>query len=803
MNEDTDIYREQPVRDNSLDIKRYLSLFLSNWYWFAGFLFIAISIAYLFNRYSEEIYVVSSTLLIKDEQLGGGPRSESFLPGTDFFRSRQNINNEIGVLKSFTLNRRVIDSLPDFHITYVGIGKRNIAEKRLYNNAPFVVIPDSAVQQPGGRISLRIESDTHFTLQVNEGRTLSDTMRFGERFNKLGYDFVVEVREGAPFIYMPGHSNKYQFWFPNLTSLANQYRSRLSIAPIDKESSLLTLSVAGPVPAQEADYLNMLMELYRERELDVKRETADSTISFIDDQIYSISGSLDTAEKNLMEFRKEHKLVDISREGTLIQARLEQLESEQTKTRLQHQYYKYLQEYLSERGSSYDIIAPSAMGVTDPQLVRLVEELALLQQQKRQMLLNLQHDSAPLELIERSISQIRGSLEEIVSGGMRTIESTLHDIGQRIYTVENSIARLPEIERKYISIQRDFELNNTVHNFLLEKRAEAGIAKAAMVAENRVIDRAYSFNSRQIRPQDRRNYLMAITLGLLFPALSLVLLDYLNNRIIDRKDVERGTTAPILGYISHNKLKSELAVAEKPGSTLAEAFRAVRTSLNYYIPEGKPAVIAVSSTITAEGKTFVSVNLATVLAMLNRRVLVVGLDLRRPRVHRVLDAPNEAGISTWLAGMSEYDDIIRESHIDNLWYAPSGPVPPNPAELIGSEKMREFFERARQHFDYIVVDTPPIAVVTDALLIAAMADVNLLVVRQRYTTKNTLSLVEELYSEGKLQNLGVVINDVNLSGYYGYGIRYGYTMGYNYGYGQYGAYGTKAYGSYYLTGNDD
>jgi len=260
--------------------------------------------------------------------------------------------------------------------------------------------------------------------------------------------------------------------------------------------------------------------------------------------------------------------------------------------------------------------------------------------------------------------------------------------------------------------------------------------------------------------------------------------------VIDKKDVEKATKAPILGFISHNSYSSEMPVAEKPGSTLAESFRSIRTSLKYFIPDDQPAVIAITSTISGEGKTFVAVNLACIMSMLGRKTLLVGLDLRKPRIHRILGLHNNEGMSTLLSGNSKFDEIIQKTSIENLWFASAGPVPPNPAELIERRSMTEFLDKAKKQFDYIIIDTPPAAVVTDALVLAGRADMTLFVVRQRYTEKSTLHLIDEIYMNKEIKNPGVIVNDISMSGYYGYGLRYGYTMGYSYGYN----YGYKYYG---------
>ncbi len=785
-----------PLEEESIDFKRYLSLFISNWYWFAAALFIALSIAYGINRWSEEVYTVSSTMLIKDDQFGGGTADLSnIFPGSNAFRSEQNLRNEIGILRSFSLNYRVMQELPDFHIVYVGVGKRGIAESRMYNNAPFRVLYDSLQNQRIGLpITVKILSTNNYQLEIDGDLKFNKTLAFGERFNEMGFDFSI-VPASESFSYNPEASNRYYFYFVSPLGLANQYRGKLSVSPIEEEATLVTLSVSGFVPGQEVDYLNKLMEVYILQGLEVKNQTAERTIEFIDRQIGTISDSLKIVENSLENFRLSNKLVDLSREGNYIQNRLESYENERSSLLLQKKYYEYLKEYVDSRNETGDIVSPGAMGVTNAPLERMVTELATMQQQKSKLKLNISEDLPAVTAFDNSIRDVKALIAENITSSMSNLENAIKEADHRISLVEAELNRLPGTERRLINIQRKFDLNNTVYNYLLEKKAEAGIARASTVSDNRIIDYAQTFNSSRISPTTRQNYSMAIILGLLIPAILILVIDYLNNKVIDKKDIERGTKAPVLGFISHNSLQTEIPVVEKPGSTLAESFRSVRTNLKYFIKDTKNPVISVSSTISSEGKTFISINLAAIIASNGNKVLLIGLDLRKPRIHKIFGIDNDNGISNYLIGQEKYENIIFETEIENLWYAPSGPVPPNPAELIDSPAMNDFINQAKKKFDYIVIDTPPVAIVTDALLVSPLTDFYLFIVRQRYTTKNTLGLIEELHRNENIKSLGIVINDISSTGYYGYGLRYGYSGGYGYSYG-YNYYGYGYYGKY-------
>jgi capsular exopolysaccharide synthesis family protein len=783
--------------EESIDLKRYISLFISNWYWFAIVLFVALGIAYSINRWSEKVYTVSSSLLIKDDQFGGvNAGLTNIFPGTESFNSQQKLTNEIGILKSLKLNYKAIQELKEFPVEYIGIGRRNIVELRMYVNCPFIVVYDSLEKQTfGQKVSIKIISDKKYKLEINGKRKISKEMTFSEKFVVPGYDFKIELRDNKNFEFDPDESNKYYFYFNDLYELANQYRNKLSVQPIEENASMVILSVSGYAPDQEADYLNTLMNVYIRDGLDFKNKTAGQSINFIEDQLALISDSLHVAEGNLENFRLVNKLIDISKEGSLIQTKLEQIDNEKSSLLLQESYYRYLKGYIDSKTENEDIVAPSVVGVTDQLLVRLVDELSNQQQQKKQLAMNLKEPAEPLKIIEANLIATRSALAENIISGLQNIERSKDNIEERLTRAEMEVRKLPSTERQLISIQRKFDINNTIYTFLLEKRAEAGIAKASNVPDNRVIDNAGYFSSTMIRPKNKRNILLAFLLGLFVPGLCIILIDYLNNKIIDKKDIEKGTNAPILGFISHNNLKTEMPVVKNPGSTLSESFRSVRTNLKYFVKDARCPVISISSTISTEGKTFISVNLAAILAMSGKKVLLIGLDLRKPRIHRIFNLKNETGLTNFLIGEAKYEDVIAKTEVENLWFAQSGPVPPNPAELIESAEMTVFITRAKKEFDYIVIDTPPVALVTDALLISPLTDFYIFVIRQRYSSKNTLGLVEELHKNDNIKSLGIVVNDISISGYYGYGLRYGYSLGYgyNYGYNYYSQYGKYGY----------
>ena len=794
---------------DDIDLMRYVSLFISNWLWIGVSLFLAIAVAYLFNRYSQRVYNVKSTLMIKEQQATGAIANMEQIFAGSIYNPYPNLEDEVAILQSYTLNYRVIENMTETHIAYIPVQRNGIQGQRTYGSSPFIIRKLGETQPEGIPMTVRFSDAGTYSVEIDEdalaewnekheGEAVSTATdaekeyRPGEPFTQAGFNFVIEPRDTTKAFNLETH--RWLVWFESLSGLTNSFRTSLQVEPVKEYASVFTLSFDGYSPKLGADYLNNLMKMYILQGMEWKSRAADNTIKFIEAQLGLISDSLMIAENSMEDFRLNNRFVDLTLEGTLVLEKLEKLEGEKNMLGLKMQYYEYLLDYLDAREESESLISPSVMGVTDPVLVKLVEEFATAQQERRKVAFTVKEDLPQVNLMDQKIDDARSALRENVTSAINQLQLTTNTITERIARAEKELGRLPGTERRLIGIQRKFDLNNSVYTYLLERRAEAGIAQASQITDNRIIDEAIVHNSTQIKPRAMKNYMVALLLGLMVPMALIVIFDLMNNKIIGRHDIERLTKAPIIGYISHSEYHVEDPVAEKPGSTLAESFRAVRTSLAFYTGQTKCPVIVVSSPVSGEGKTFVSVNLATIISMMNKKVLIVGLDLRKPRVHAILKSVNGHGMSQYLSGSATFEEVITPTEISNLWFAPSGPVPPNPAELIGSPKMAEFIAQARGQFDTVIIDTPPVGIVTDALLLSQLANVTLFVVRQRYTTRGSVQLLDEIYRKGEMSNVAVLVNDISASGYYGYGLRYGYTLGYGQRYYDPGNYYSKGGG---------
>ena len=787
-----------PFPEETLDLKRYFFLFLSKWYWIAICVFAGLFVAYLVNRYSEQVYSVKASLLVGNadgRKVGQGV--QNLMREMNIMQDRKRIENEIGILQSYTLARTAIEELPDFNITYVNVGRRGIAESKMYNRSNFVVHVDTTENNAAGYpVNINIISAKEYELDFDDGAG-TQRMRFGEKYHDHRFAFTITLREPDNFE-LSRQSNKYYFIINDAHSQAIAYMKKIAIELNDKQGSLLTLSTSGYVAQQEADFLNKLMEVYIRLDLQEKSLTAENTIDFVEGQLRGISDSLRKAELLLQNFRTGKGIIDLSTEGRTLLERLEALYTEKNALRLQLEYFEYLENYLKTKKDLKGLVAPATIGLDDASIAAIVSDLNQLTMERDGLLMTLRPDNTRVLALDQNINSLIELLFEKLEGMRKVNGIRIRELDRRVAEQEQQLRLLPVTERELVNMERMFNIHEKFYTYLMEKRIEAGIAKASSVSDNRIIDEARADMATIIKPNRRMNYIMGFIIGLIIPVGLILLFDQLNNSIQDPATISKKTRTPMLGTIGHNPYESFLPVYDKPKSSFTESFRALRTNLDFMLCESKCKAILVSSTISGEGKSFVVSNLAVSMAMLGKKTLILGLDLRKPKVHSMFGIDNAKGISTYLIGRDSLESVIVPTNIPNLSIIPSGPIPPNPAELSASHRLEEMVAELRNNYDMIVIDSPPVAVVTDAVLISRTCDTTLFVVRHRFTSVNALDLVDDLTKNKTIANLAIVLNDFKKPKGYGYGYSYGYGYAYNYGY----SYGQQ-YGQGYYTDDEN
>jgi capsular exopolysaccharide synthesis family protein len=460
--------------------------------------------------------------------------------------------------------------------------------------------------------------------------------------------------------------------------------------------------------------------------------------------------------------------------------RLTELESQKLEFDLRAKYYTYVEQYLKSPDSLNQVLLPAAMGINDPILTNLIGKLIEIQNSINAGQPQTASTNPRVVTLKRELLRIQNDILEGVRSQRVADNIRISSLTNQIGLVERKLKLLPITEQEKLEIKRNYTLLENLYVFLLQKKSEAAISKAANTSDivpvnSPVIGGATS-------PKPFQNYIIGLVIGIVIPALLFILMEVINNKVQSREDIGKYTTIPFIGGVGHNDTGLALVVNDKPKSGISESFRALRSNLNFFVQNQTGKVFMITSSISGEGKTFTTINLATVFALSGRKTLIVGADMRRPKIFSDFGLTNDRGLSTYLSGLNTFKEITQQTQIPNLFLVSGGPVPPNPSELLMTEKLNIFKQEALSQFDYVIFDTPPLALVTDAFVISNQVDHTVFVVRQNYTPRDFLKSIQDYYAEGKLKNMSVLLNDIVKSGL-GYGYGYGYQYGYSYQYG--------------------
>ena len=758
------------LQDDITDLKKILGTIISKWYNFVISLAIVFLLAYIYISNSVPVYRVSTTLLINDEKKGNLLGNNQFLEGLGLGEGMKNLDNQIMVLSSRTLIGRTLDDLP-FETEYY--------HKRLNNNfilypySPIKIIPENAGNLPRDiEFTFKYAGNNIFNLKAeSEGFFELDTLTaFGEMIRTPLGNFQIELSSGN----WPAESSdrKIYFIFHSRKALVESYRERIEVDKISKTGTTLNISLEGTNQKMDMVFLDKLTEIFLNNSLDKKNQEAIRTIQFIDDQLIGISDSLVITENKLQQFRSRNKVMNLSAQGQIIINQAMTLENEKARLGVEANYYSYLAEYLSQDNVGEVPIAPATMGITDPGLTKLVADLAVLQGQYYSRSLG---EKNPLQSqLAQRVSNTKEALKETLNGVIRANNMAVNEITTQIKTINAQATALPETERQLLGIERKYKLNDELYTFLLEKRAGAQIQRASNMPDNELIDPSES-DQYPISPKTAIIYFITLFLGFGFPFFGIWVFDVFNNKLKNENDLKGITDMPVTGYIPRSLFKKNTIVLDDPQSNVAEAFRSMRSRMQFFTKETKTPVILITSSMPEEGKTFTAVNLASAYSLMGKKTILLGFDMRKPKIYDDFKISNEHGLSTWLIGKDELKDIIKVTSYKNLSIIPAGPIPPNPSELIALEKTEELLRLLKVGYECIIIDSPPVGMVSDTFHLTSLADTSILIVRQNKTLKDILVNTLNEFKIRNIKNLSVVINDLNPdTKIYGAGGKYGY-----------------------------
>jgi capsular exopolysaccharide synthesis family protein len=538
---------------------------------------------------------------------------------------------------------------------------------------------------------------------------------------------------------------------------------RLQVEAVSQNSSFVNITFTGSNTAKVTDFLNALTRVYLEQNLEKKNRMALNTINFIDSQIQDVSDSLTLTESELQSFRSSHQVMDLNFQGQKTYEQMNQLQEQLANLEIQRQYFDYIRKYFNENKDVNDLAAPSAMNIDDVQINSLINQLMDLNSQRNKIVKGSATKNLFLKDIDTQIKNLKITILENINYSYNQLNIAIQNVNSRMSDLNKEIARMPRTERLLFGIERKFKLNDAIYTFLLQKKAEAQIARASNAPDYEVIDEAKYFMASQIAPRTTITYLIAIFLGLLIPLSYILARDFMNNKLVDPKDVEALTDLPIIGSILNNKMRSDTVIKDYPKSPIADSFRAVRTNLNFFAKGKEKLSILVTSSISGDGKSFCATNLASVYALFGKKTLLMGFDLRKPGLHLDFELTNDKGITSYLISEASISEIIQPTPIKNLDFIAAGPTPPNPMELIASEKTKDLFENLKDRYDYIIIDSAPIGAVADSFLLVEYVDVSIFVTRLNFTIKELISENLKNIERKSLSNFTVLINDFKLS----------------------------------------
>lgn len=760
-------------KEDNFDLRLFFLKYLRYWYWFVLTLLLMLGGAFLYLQYAIPIYKVSATLLIKDEKKGTS-NTNDILKELDMFSGSKIVENEVEVLKSKVLAEKVIDDL-NLTVSYYSEGW--IRDSELFKKSPvtlnYISLKDIAYQDA---LYIKLVDSQNFEL-LDENKSLIGKYIYTQSLNNSYGRFRV-------FLNNPKAKNGeiIKIKFVRRESLVQSFVTKIQVELINIKSTVLQLSLEDAVPEKGKVILAKLIDAYTYSSLEDKNSEATNTLRFIGERLQLITGELKDVEKDVEQYKTSQGITDLSAEGNLFLEKVKDNDTKLSEVDIQLKVLDGVERYLA---SGQNNVAPATLMVNDPILTSFIEKLGELELQRERTSRTVQAGNPFLETINTQIANTKQAIRENVSNQKKGLVITRNGLQGNNNRFESAIRTIPRKEREFVNIQRQQNIKESLYLLLLQKREETALSYASTVTDSRVVDTPHA-TPRPVKPTPNIIYLIALLAGVIVPAAVINIKDLLNDKVQSRKDIENTTGLAVFGEVAQKSKEIEGPLIDaKSRSFLSEQFRTLRTNLQYVNTNssGKGTVLLFTSSTSGEGKSFVTLNLASSLASLDKKVAILELDLRKPKLSSYMGESREHGISNYLVGTTNETDIIKATKVNNLFLVSSGPIPPNPAELLSNGRIETLIEVYRETFDYVLIDTPPVGLVTDAMILSPYVDVCFYLVRHEVSQKTNLSILNDLKKFNKFKSLNVIFNGVNYKNSQEY--RYGYGYGYGYGKGYY------------------
>ncbi len=740
--------------------------YFSFWPLFVLLLLISISAAWLYLRYKLPVYHSTATLLIKDDK-NNSPGTD-LLQAFDMFGSKKNVENEVEVLQSKTLMQEVVKNLNLYAPVYVN---GRILRQSAYLISPIVIeAKDPDALGFSEKIFFKYINTTNSVNIENKNYPLNQWVitPFGIlQFipNKYYKPNLKEIKEGD-----------FYFSLLSVKNAANLIFAQMKIASSSKESTVIDLSIEGEISQKGEDILNELLKVYNLAAILDKNVLAANTLKFVSERLKYVTNELDSVERSLQDFRARNKITDISAQGQIYLQAVAANDQKLSDINIQLAVLDQVENYVNNKGPLGGIV-PATLGVADPILTELLQKLSEFELQYTQTIKIVPENNPAVIALVDGINKLKPGILENIHSQRKNLLAGRNDLSGTNNRYSSMLKTIPEKERELLGISRQQIIKNNIFTFLLQKREETMLSFASAAADSRIIDKAES-SDVPVWPKKSLIYLIAVGAPLVLGIAFIYIKEMLSRTVHGRADIEKYMDIPFLGEVVYERSKSTIVIAEGKRSFIAEQFRQLRTSLGYMGVDETHKRILITSSISNEGKSFIAINLGISLALMGKKVVLIELDLRKPKLSEQFHISRNTGITNYLVGKIEANELIKDTGIENLFLIPSGPIPPNPSELISNGRLKELLIYLGGTFDNILIDTAPVNPVTDAYIISPLADVTLFIVRHDYTPKIMLKKLAGHHKMNSLHNVAIIYNSVKGEGVRKYGYGYGYTYGY-------------------------
>jgi capsular exopolysaccharide synthesis family protein len=753
----------------------YIRLIVKNIHWVILFAVLSFGLAFLKLRYEDVIYEAKGSIKI-DAENNNLLKEITILK--DFGSPKDKVLTETHIIKSKLLISKALDRLP-IQVSYFSSGR--VVNKEVYTSTPFSVVlllPDSVQFDKKYGITILNDETYEISWENEAGETKLIHAQFGDSI-RFDQNHVKVIFNKTNYQQFSNKTNKFNFVFNSKNVLYSRVSGNLMVEQIDKGVSIVSITYKDVVPEFARDLVNALSQVYTEFDILYKSQTATQTIEFMDRLISDLNKTVQSSESGMADFKKGHNLLDIEQSSEKGLQDLTDLQVNLRMHQIQLLAIDNIENQIQESKGSASL-PMSIDGKIDPMLLELLTALNKLNYERISLSEKVTSNSISMIELNRQIEETIKSIRQNIRFARKKIRSQIEFYEKQINAILGSLKQLPVAEQQYITLKRDLEVNQKVYGFLLQTKLEASISRASIVSSARIIDQA-EIPKVSVEPNRKLTYIVYIIIGIMSAIGLILFLKMLNNKILSTEDVESSTSLPLLGTIlNYPRIlrgdESSLVIVNEQRTVFGESFRAVRTNLQFLLPEKKSKIITISSTISGEGKTFTSINLAGLLTMLNKKVILIGCDLRKPQLDNTFKGGGHHGLSSYLIGKSTLEECILKTELEHLFVIKSGPIPPNPSELLNSEKMHQLLKWLEGNYDYIILDTPPVGLVSDAILLMKMSDIVLYIIKSGYSQRDFLELPSRIIHEHNIGNLYLVLNSYkaertkgkNGYGYYGF-----------------------------------